>query len=332
MRSNTVIIKYCLASVLTLTVFLSCLGCTGGTAAETDAGYLPESSPFSEEQNDEMMAYGFGLVSPDPDTNIVYDGEPVEVEYYIDNDSVPISTGMLMFVNGIPQPYSTDGDAEAYMHIHEAPANEKATVKIKFTPVCGREGDTLSVRFLSILNPQKRPDKKEYIFGHTNSITTFLPLYMEMKKDAPSEPAEFPRLDPQRDMTQNEADKYIYTDRRGREVNKLRLFELTLRNPEAATMPYLPVKDGSLIFEMHCCGGPSEEYIMIPFINGTPVTSSAFPCVLTVEEGTKVYENTFSLDVGGLDPQKYGIEEYNTFYMLAIPKCRGFALVAGKTV
>ena len=107
MRSNTVIIKYCLASVLTLTVFLSCLGCGGGTAAETDAGYLPESSPFSEEQNDEMMAYGFGLVSPDPDTNIVYDGEPVEVEYYIDNDSVPISTGMLMFVNGIPQPCSS---------------------------------------------------------------------------------------------------------------------------------------------------------------------------------------------------------------------------------
>ncbi len=57
MRSKTVITKYCSAAVLTLTVFLSCLGCGGGAPVETDAGYLPESSPFSGEQNDESAEY-----------------------------------------------------------------------------------------------------------------------------------------------------------------------------------------------------------------------------------------------------------------------------------
>lgn len=306
--------------ILVAVVLITTCGCNIQDSVEST---IPISSnPFSDDivnGEDVQFAYGFGLLTPDSKSDFVYEGDALSAEYFIDNVGVTMSTGMLMFVNGIPQKYSVNNGEETYMHIQEAPANQTTIVKISFVPVCGKAGDKLSVRFLSILNPQIRPTKLEYMYGHTNAMTTFFPRYIEMKQDAPTQTTDYAHLAPQRDMTKEEIDQVIYIDRKGNEINRLRGFNLIVRNYQHHDQAYLTVKDQKFTFELQGYGGVATEYIVIPFINQIPFVSKDFPSIMTVDDGTKIYEGTFTVDISKLDQISYCIEEFNTFYLLAIP-------------
>lgn len=306
--------------MLVVLILMTTCGCSikGSTNSTISSG----NNPFSDDVvngEDVQFAYGFGLVSPDINNNFVYEGNALSAEYFIDNIGNTISTGMLMFVNGIPQKYSVNGGQDTYMHIQEAPAHKKTTVNISFIPVCGKTGDKLSVRFLSILNPHIRPTKLEYTYGHTNAMTTFFPRYIEMKQDAPTQATDYPYLEPQRNMTQEEIDQVIYVDRKGNEINRLRGFNLTVKNYQNYDQAYLTTEDYKFTFEVQGYGGYAAEYIIIPFINQMPLTSTDFPSVMTINEGTKIYEGIFTIDITKLNRNAYRIEEFNTFYLLAIP-------------
>lgn len=296
-------------------------GCSAQDAENTDEVEWT-GNPFDDEfLNDESVqyAYGFGLNIPDADTNMVYAGEPIEAEYFVENLGDEMSVGMLMFVDGIPQIYAVDGGEPTYLHILKVPACEKITVPISFTPVQGNYGENCSVRFLSILNPDLRPDKVEYVFGHTGAMTTFLPRFIEMQRSVSIQPKVYPQMDAQRNMTPEEVAQVIYVDRRGRTIDRMKSFNLIVRNPENMELPYLPVENNVLTFELQGYGGNAGSYLLIPFINHLPVQADGLPGILTVETGEKMYERSLSLDISILDAEYYGIEKYNTFYMMAIP-------------
>lgn len=102
------LIKRILIIILTLSTALSLSACQNLSISQTQG----TENPFSESVGDNeevMFAYGFGLESPKYEEKIVYTGEPIEIEYYINNNGTTMSTGMLMFVDGIPQSYSIDG-------------------------------------------------------------------------------------------------------------------------------------------------------------------------------------------------------------------------------
>lgn len=305
---------------MALCILLAISGCRPDSQSITSGS--PEKDPFATvagSGEEVLFAYGFGLVSPKTDTNMVYDGNDISVEYYVENYGAALSTGMLMFVNGNPQPYSVaDGDL-TYMHIQEVPAKEKATVEVSFTPVCGYAGETLNVRFVSILNPHIRPDRLEYLWGHTNMITTFFPRKIEMQYDAPNQPAEYPCLAAQRDMTQDEINQVIYVDKKGNQVNKMSVFHLVMRDTQNPGQAYLTVESNCLTFTLQCYGGMSTEYLLIPFVNQVPVLGDNSQCIVRVEAGTKLYEDTYVFDISELDTQAYNIEQFNTFYLLAVP-------------
>ena len=267
-----------------------------------------------------MFAYGFGLDHPKFDETLVYNGEPLQIEYYIDNNGMAMSAGLLMFVNGIPQPYSVDGgNTTTYMYIQPVEENERVSVQVAFVPVWGKADETVSVRFLSILNPQIRPDQLDYIFGHTNRMTTFHSRTITMKEDAPEQDIDLAQLEDQRDMTQEEIDQVIYIDRKGNSVNKMEWFHFVARNVQDASLPYLNVDNQHLMFTLQGYGGPAAEYFVVPFINHIPVFSGGYPCIMTVESGTKLYSKTMTLDLSDIDKEKYMIQGFNTFYILAIP-------------
>ena len=232
-------------ALLSAVTALALAGCQTGSGAESTSP-PPESSdenPFSSElQNGEevMFSYGFGLVSPEADTNMVYDGQPIQAECFVDNTGAAMNVGILIFVDGIPQPYKVGDEAESYMHIHEAPAMQKNTFSFSFTPVSGKKGESMSVRFLSILNPQTRPDKPTYIFGHTGAMTTFFPRTLEIQQDVPTASPSYPKLPTQRAMTEEEIEQVIYTNSRGQAINELNTFNLfvedTYRSKTTALM------------------------------------------------------------------------------------------------
>lgn len=281
-------------------------------------------NPFSSEFiNDEsvMFAYGFGLVSPDEEELIKYEGKPIEIEYYIDNIGATMSAGMSIFINGVPQAYKVEGsNDETYMHIENVKEKSVKRIKISFKPVIGRKGETLNVRFISILNPQIRPNKLEYLFAHTNSMTTFFPRKLQMLDDSPAtNNYSFTVLPSQREMTKEELEKVIYTDSKGNQVNKLKRFNFFVTDTENINQSYITNNDGRLNITIQSYGGPQEKYLIIPYINHKAFSSDLFPSILSVESGNKLFEQTFSIIINDIDKTKYNIQEYNIFYILAIP-------------
>lgn len=313
------LIKRILIIILTLSTALSLSACQNLSISQTQG----TENPFSESVGDNeevMFAYGFGLESPKYEEKIVYTGEPIEIEYYINNNGTTMSTGMLMFVDGIPQSYSIDGgNTSTYMHIQEVEENKRAIVRISFVPICGKAGETVSVRFLSILNPQIHPDQLNYLFGHTNRMTTFMARTIDMQINAVAHNTKFPSLDKQRDMTQEEIDQVIYVDSKGNSVDKLGWFHFVARNTKNPSSPYLDIRDHKIEYTLQGYGGPAAEYIIIPYINQTPVLNETYPCLMSIEAGTKVYSQNMTLNLATIDKTEYKIEQFNTIYFLAIP-------------
>lgn len=312
--------KIYLLFMYALWVLLLLSSCKISTVSSVESQNL-QDNPFAQEQTEEVMyAYGFGLVSPDPETNMVYDGSPIEFEYFIDNGGASMSVGMLMFVNGIPQTYCVEGETEeTYMHIQQSPANQKITVKASFSPVTGRQGDTLSVRFLSILNPKNRPEKLDYIYGHTNAMMTFFPRYIEMAQDSVNNIEDYPRFSEPREMTEEELGQVVYMDSTGRDVSLLKEFHFYAQRVDNPDLPYLDVSNHSLTVEIQGFGGPAGDYMLIPYINQVPVLNKDFPCVLTVAEGKQISIGEMTIDCSKLNSEDYQIGAFNTFYTVAVP-------------
>lgn len=307
--------------LLFLCISLLFSGCSREGPIENQESISTETPfDFDVDGNEGVQyAYGFGLVSPESGSLMVYEGAAIQAEYYIDNYGSALRTGLLIFVNGHLQTYSVAGQKTTHMHIEEVPAEEKVTVSFSFTPVTGKAGDILDVRFLSILNPDTRPNSLKYIFGNTNKMTTFFPRQIEMRCDAPEQHTGYLQLGTQRNMTEDEIKQVIYVDSKGAAINKLNYFHLIVRNANDSGLPYLSVEDNNVVFELQCYGGQATEYTLIPFVNQVPVLTDEYPCIVNVEEGTKIFEGSYAINLSDLDNDTYSIGQYNTFYMLAIP-------------
>lgn len=297
-------------------------GCSG-----EPAGSLPEhpdgENPFSSEGIvDEQISYsyGFGVSNPPLEKDMVYDGSPVSVEYSIENSGPAMSTGMLLFVNGEPQPYCVgDSQTPVYMHIQQAPAKQQTNVTVSFVPVCGKAGDVLHVRFSSLLNPQNKPTSLSYTFGHSNAMTTFLPRKLEMKAAGVSAVPTAKEPLPRRRLTEEELKKMRYTDSRGMQIDRMAQFQVQITNPEAPDQEYLDCRNQQLTYKIQAYGGVNAEYRLIPYINHEPVWQNSIPGVVSIEEGDFMYESTVHIDVAALDKSRYHIGTYNVFYLMAVP-------------
>ena len=65
--------------------------------------------------------------------------------------------GILLFLDGQPQPYRLEGES-TYTYLHTFyPEKPSMVVDFYFTPITGQEGDDLEMYALAILNPEYRP-------------------------------------------------------------------------------------------------------------------------------------------------------------------------------
>lgn len=321
MENNVHKFRIFVAALLVFSISMDLVACNGKQDyVNTFSGENPFSQDFTNGE-DVAFAYGFGIISPAAEETIKYDGKPIEIEYYIDNAGAKMSTGMSIFVNGIPQAYRVvDSKDETYMHIAEVPEKTVKKTKISLVPVTGTKGEILNIRFISILNPQVRPNKLEYLFAHTNSMTTFLPRKIEMLEDSPLESNQtYKVLPPERKMTKEELDKVIYTDSKGNQIDKFKRFNFSVADAKNHNQSYIANNNGELNILMQSYGGPEEKYLIIPYLNHVEFSSDIFPGILSITSGHNLFEEYFSINIDNIDKAKYKIEEYNTFYVLAVP-------------
>lgn len=87
---------------------------------------------------------------------MIYPGEEMVLPFQIKATGriAKNGVGILLFIDGQPQPYKTDDEPEyAYMHIFYPEDGENSIYDFRFTPVVGEEGDDLEIYAAAIVYP-----------------------------------------------------------------------------------------------------------------------------------------------------------------------------------
>lgn len=175
--------------LIALVVFvLSISGCNNAQPSSNDN---VSGNPFQEHQDgqDGILRINHGVIDPDPQTGkLVYNGAPVSCTYMLNNEGSKAEWGIVIYVNGVQQPYAVDNmDEEKVCHVFTVEEHSRRDVKIVFTPIIGKSGQDLSVIFATVLKPSYVLDEKEIStgYGYYHSHSTGLTMQLIMNQDAP---------------------------------------------------------------------------------------------------------------------------------------------------
>nr|WP_304429861.1 hypothetical protein [uncultured Acetatifactor sp.] len=296
-------------------------GC-GGNSTETGG---PDTSPDVSGAGDDLSGLfddnsptieigGFSYGWPDERDVFTYSGEPLEIPFYL-TGAMDFSQeiGLLIFVDGIAQPYSAvfpDGTkkAEAYMQVFELEKAAENRFNLVFQPVTGKTGDSLSIQAVTILSPSYMPaGTKNPSYGIYHSENLTLPLQIAYEADAPAE------------NKRTATDKYDITDIPKSVTDTNAYFDMDTLD----TVNYLSIvpadgednsilysQDGFATFKIMLYGGPEADNNITVFVNHQPVQlgGADYLAVRTVKG--KMVEATITLDVSSFG-------KLNTLYAIA---------------
>ncbi|MDR3239028.1 MAG: hypothetical protein LBT44_02940 [Clostridiales bacterium] len=103
----------------------------------------------------------------------VFSGKSLQFTYSVQNLSVPIEVGVMMFFDGIAQNYAVDGETgQAVMHRYELQGNQEKVLSFAFTPKYGTTGKH-KLMLVTMLNPSAIIDinNPQESFGNNHKIT-----------------------------------------------------------------------------------------------------------------------------------------------------------------
>lgn len=155
--------------ILSIVIFL--VACSNKGQHNSYTIYDENQNPLEIEGEETVMmgAVSHGFFNPNLDEDgemlpLNYNGEELKVEYTVNASGKAKNIGFLIFVDGLPQPYKINNTEGSYkfMHTSDLDKDDKDTrLTFIFTPVTGKQGDTLSISITSIYNPTFYPDMKE---------------------------------------------------------------------------------------------------------------------------------------------------------------------------
>ncbi len=189
--------------ILLIFISISFFGC--------QSNFDPERE--SMESTGAFMDVGIthGVAYPDPEhRTLKYDGKMVELEYYMSNREGRQRWGIQIFINGIQQPFYVDNSSAAtlqYCSIFED--HQEKVYRIKFLPLFGSKGDTLTLHFVVMLNPayiiSSPQENSSYMAYHTITQLAAWKLVMNsnISKSPPSSQELYPTSSVQQEVTKN---------------------------------------------------------------------------------------------------------------------------------
>ncbi len=197
--------KRCLFSLTVLFLAIALFGCVSvESSPSADTGALStdifqpitkstgSTLPNTPSDDSDLGGFSCGLGDGLASSSVEpphYSGGEAELTYYFDGHGrVPrAGIGLLLFLDGRPQPYRIEGETE-YTYLHVFSINdERITPKLYLLPVTGHTGDTLEMTTFTLLNPNYRPSQGDpgmMVFTSGSGGVTF-PFYMDA--DAPAE-------------------------------------------------------------------------------------------------------------------------------------------------
>lgn len=270
-----------------------------------------QTTDFSTENPDGKVSLGFGINYPDGENCLSYDGKAVTAHLVVDSDDAEVEAGIVIFVDGIQQEYSTDENSEKLsMHKYNLSPNEKKTVTVSFVPVVKENKDELSVVFGAMLNPSFVAKDENKTYGNNHKIHTFgaQKLVMNKRADTAVQTSELYETEK---MTDEFIDENIIVNSNGTTRNRLEYLNDKLVMNSDGTFVY---KNEKIVFQLY--GGKDNTYRVSMYINHKLVPD-AFDGKAYVD--VKTQSNTFSsVTVDTADIKE--LSDGDFIYFVAVPK------------
>lgn len=138
------------------------------SSTEQTSEYDPFARADDDTSSGTVGSFGYGVEWEDGKEFILNYAPTVSFQYYVDNSGNKTDFGLLLFVNGIRQPYRTSENSEnKIIHIFDAEQDERQVQTIEFEPVVGEKGDKVSVEIVTMFQPSFiNTEKSSYGFSH----------------------------------------------------------------------------------------------------------------------------------------------------------------------
>ena len=123
---------------------------------------------------------------------LVFSGQPITFDYTFENGNTAANFGMLLFLNGVLQPFDLDNSGQddhiKYMQIE---ANSEKSISVSFTPITGSTGDRLPLHIVVIFDAMKTIETPTIALPFYESISQTCPATVSFNVDAPSSEHHF---------------------------------------------------------------------------------------------------------------------------------------------
>ena len=254
---------------------------------------------------------GFGFETQERDSQgayLTYTGGELVVSCSIDTSGNIGSKGIgvLLFVDGLPQPYKAEGKDYAYLHTFQFDQPESRVIDLSFTPVTGEAGDELECYAVPVLAPNYTyTEGIDLGFVYTSAVPV-TGCRIKFQETPPAEvfPKESPRLSQpeirKEPLSYSEVDTWTEQD-----LQENYEFHFYANNaPDGGSPRIYQVRENQpvkLRFELF--GTPYVHYGVVFFVDNQPVApQDGAPILVDVENGQKTVVEA-QLDMTGFDTE-----------------------------
>ncbi|TCO72162.1 beta-glucanase/beta-glucan synthetase [Marinisporobacter balticus] len=315
-------------------LFIASTGCSHNAELPVEANE-PEMentvNPF--QSNDEdigimgSISHGPSILNVDENNHRVpwvYDGKEIYIEYRVKASGKAKNMGFFIFVDGIPQPYKVDDTKAPYEYMHTFELKED-DVDLPFTfifsPVTGKQGETLDLTITSIYNPRFMPDMNETSSygGYHGLLPAFYQLSFEADGKAPDDQSREVKgtINLSKEPVTNKFMEILNNNNFMQDIDmdvfNSQIFSLIYYDGSSIMDHYKINDDGTLHVTYKLCGHGGLEYTTTFYINHQPISIGEGTSIdTTIEKG--------SVSVIELDINLDNLEDFNTFYAISAPK------------
>jgi len=208
-----------LLAILSISTLL--FGCSKNNVRNdtTDDNVFENYNDVNSNTEQEAIYIDSGIVDYE-NVNLEYNGKPIEFDYKY-NSSANCEMGLQLFVNGILQKFSVDGENYNLYKVN-CKSNKDEIFHVSFTPNNGTKGETASLIFANIYNPEIIEFKGEVnTFGNYHKISQSMPWGIKMKEDVDAGNFKISSAYEKHKFTKEELNKFIRTNVDGSKTNIL---------------------------------------------------------------------------------------------------------------
>lgn len=213
--------KFICILLVILSISVLFFGCSKNSTENdiTDDNIFENYSDVSSDTEQETIYIDSGIVDYD-NVNFEYNGKPLEFDYKF-NSTADCEMGLQLFVNGILQEFYVNNQIYNLYKVN-CKANEDNIFHVCFTPDNGTKGETASLIFANIYNPE--------IINFSGTINTFennhkisqpMPWGIKMNVDATQKSFAISSVYDEHKFTQEELNEFIKVNDDGTKTNIL---------------------------------------------------------------------------------------------------------------